>query len=62
MRKKRNRFLRERKKNILTQTLKEYGDEGSYYITEIKNGKRNGISKKYDKNGNVIGLGYIKII
>ena len=35
-------------------TLKEYGDEGSYYITEIKNGKRNGISKKYDKNGNVI--------
>lgn len=34
--------------------LKEYGNEGSYYITEIKNGKRNGTSKKFDKNGNII--------
>ncbi len=35
-------------------TVKEFGEDGSYYITEVKNNKKNGVSKKYDKDGNVL--------
>ena len=35
-------------------TVKEFGEDGSYYITEVKNNKKNGVSKKYDKDGNIL--------
>lgn len=59
----------ERKEDILFEgeeikypngTIKELSKWKSYYITEIKNNKRNGVSIKYDKNGEVIWKGNFK--
>ena len=42
------------------ETVKEYGEDESYYITELKNGMRNGESKQYNKEGNIIWTGTYK--
>lgn len=42
------------------ETVKEYGEDESYYITEVKNGMRNGESKQYNKEGNIIWTGTYK--
>lgn len=41
-------------------TIKELSRDRSYYITETKNNKRNGISTKYDSDGKVIWIGEFK--
>lgn len=41
-------------------TIKELSKDGKYYITEIKNNKRNGISTQYDNAGKVIWVGEFK--
>lgn len=42
------------------ETVKEYGEDESCYITELKNGMRNGESKQYNKEGNIIWTGTYK--
>lgn len=41
-------------------TIKELSEYERYYITEIKNNKRNGISTKYNPKGKVIWVGEFK--
>lgn len=46
--------------NYPNGTIKEQGEECSYYITETKNNKKNGTSTQYDEFGKVIWEGEYK--
>lgn len=46
--------------NYPNGTIKELGEKWSYYITETKNNKKNGISIQYDTKGNILWEGEYK--